>query len=487
MIRLMRLALISGFVASGLIAASLFGQTGGAKTNSPPADPGSAKVIQSTPNPPQPGQPAPAVGAASQLDGARADRIKTATKQIQLSLGRGETQAFTKFVAALSASTKYRVSTTQRAQAILARGIATRQAANNVNPGLVLSASTINSAVQGLSENDIDAIFKEAAASSTGFNLPTDKAAFDKSIKEQNQRAAKALGQGPVLAAGGAAPNVPNPNLPVFNWTLPSSLYSTGIVTAVQNQNEPPNCQPGACWAFATVGAFEAAYALAGGGYIDGSEQYLINCASTIMPQIPDPNFTNQPWNCGGGIWAFAMFSTDPQAGGISVPNPGLPTRQDMPYLGSQGICQAPSSKPYQAKTWGYVLDGFSQPTTDQLKAALCTYGPIAVAVSASPTAWNFNSGDVITDIPNGAVGSDGKVANHAVVLVGWDDEQVWSDSSGNHKGAWMIKNSWGTGYGIPDANGVGSGFLYVAYGYNNLGLAAAYVVAAPPAGTSGN
>ena len=68
----------------------------------------------------------------------------------------------------------------------------------------------------------------------------------------------------------------------------------------------------------------------------------------------------------------------------------------------------------------------------------------------------------MIHDQPNDA--TDPSV-NHAVVLVGWDDS----------KGAWIIKNSWGTGYGIQE-----SGFLYIAYQHQNLGYSAAYVVAAP-------
>ena len=124
--------------------------------------------------------------------------------------------------------------------------------------------------------------------------------------------------------------------------------------------------------------------------------------------------------------------------------------------------------------TWGYVTDGLSIPTNDQLKGALCEYGPLTVAIFGDG-AWIFNQGDVINDIPNQTTSPS---VNHAVVLVGWDDTVPVTGTL--TKGAWIIKNSWGTGYGIK-ANGVGTGFLYIAYNTNNLGYSAAFVVAAPP------
>jgi C1A family cysteine protease len=108
-------------------------------------------------------------------------------------------------------------------------------------------------------------------------------------------------------------------------------------------------------------------------------------------------------------------------------------------------------------------------PSNDDLKDALCQYGPLVVAIFGD-TAWHANQGDVITDTASGFKDNTGSLAvNHAVVLVGWDDSQ------NNNNGAWIIKNSWGTGYGIQD-----SGFLYIGYNYQNLGYSAAYVVPGP-------
>jgi len=52
---------------------------------------------------------------------------------------------------------------------------------------------------------------------------------------------------------------------------------------------------------------------------------------------------------------------------------------------------------------------------------------------------------------------------NHAVSLVGWDDSHTMMDSSGKvHTGAWLMRNSWGTGtqhYPIGE-----NGYFYIAY-----------------------
>jgi cathepsin L len=49
---------------------------------------------------------------------------------------------------------------------------------------------------------------------------------------------------------------------------------------------------------------------------------------------------------------------------------------------------------------------------------------------------------------------------NHAVILCGWDDA----------KGAWLLKNSWGTGWGE-------NGFMWIKYGCNKVGYGACYAI----------
>jgi cathepsin L len=59
----------------------------------------------------------------------------------------------------------------------------------------------------------------------------------------------------------------------------------------------------------------------------------------------------------------------------------------------------------------------------------------------------------------------------HEVLIVGWDD------GIGEH-GVWIIKNSWGTGWGD-------GGYMLLPYGCNNIGFGASWVATYPKSGVS--
>jgi hypothetical protein len=55
---------------------------------------------------------------------------------------------------------------------------------------------------------------------------------------------------------------------------------------------------------------------------------------------------------------------------------------------------------------------------------------------------------------------------NHAITLIGWDDS----------KQAWLIKNSWGTGWGSTCEYGTERGYMWIGYDSNKVGFNAAFV-----------
>ena len=349
-------------------------------------------------------------------------------------------------IASFNEKKKYRVGYTKLIQRIFADHLAKK-------PGVAqnLTADALDNALDSITKDEAEAVLKARFRNLTGLVVPKIED-LQKHVTRQNARANAKLRSAPQSLR--IAPiNEPTPDLVSFNWTEPGyAAPSTGIVTAVQDQSRPVNC--GCCWAFATVGTFEAAYAKKNGVLIGASEQYLLNCTRGA---IDLPDFPNQSWDCDGGWWAFDMLSSG------SVQSPGLPTRLDLPYTGTPDACRADLDKPYKVANWGYVSDNANAiPSDDDLKKALCRYGPLAVAITAQ-SAWFGNQGDVLDDQPN-----DLSVPlNHAVTLVGWD----------NTLGAWIIKNSWGTGNGV-HVNGESTGFLYSKFGYNNLGYSAAWVIA---------
>jgi C1A family cysteine protease len=202
-----------------------------------------------------------------------------------------------------------------------------------------------------------------------------------------------------------------------FNWADHAG------VTGVRDQ---ASC--GSCWAFATHGAFEGSYAILNNALIDSSEQGTLDCSGA--------------GDCNGGWWAFQYLI-----------DKGSTKETEYPYVGTQGACKTSLTRSFQADTWGYVDSTQDIPSIDALKQALCNYGPLAVAVAVTSAFQAYKSG-VFNESSNADI-------NHGVTLIGWDDT----------KKAWRIKNSWGTGWGE-------SGFMWIAYGSNKIGYAAAWVKA---------
>ena len=190
-----------------------------------------------------------------------------------------------------------------------------------------------------------------------------------------------------------------------------------GGVTPVKNQG---NC--GSCWAFATVGPLESAIKIKDKKTVDLSEQFLVSC-------------NTDGWGCNGGYWAHKYHV-----------NPGAVLESEFSYQAYKVPCKQ-TTHPYKIKTWGYV-----NPTVDQIKSAIYTYGPVTAGVAVD-SYFSGYSGGVFNHNYTGSV-------NHGIVLVGWDDSL----------GVWILKNSWGTGWGE-------NGYMYIKYGYCRVGSSTCYVV----------
>ena len=253
----------------------------------------------------------------------------------------------------------------------------------------------------------------------TGLRVPDNLATL---AKEQNVRALEIMKAFPDVALGGCSARAV-----AFDWRKANG------VTGVRDQGP---C--GSCWAFATHGAFEGSYRILDGMDIDSSEQDTLDC---------------NPWgySCGGGWWAFQYLM-----------DKGSATEASYPYTAVKGACKTAIPRVYRAVNWGYVDPAVAIPTVANIKAALCRYGPLAVAVRATG-AFQAYTGGVFNESDPGAV-------NHGVTLIGWDGV----------KKAWLIKNSWGTGWGETGGFGTDRGYMWISYTSNSIGRAAAWTRAIP-------
>ncbi len=220
--------------------------------------------------------------------------------------------------------------------------------------------------------------------------------------------------------------------------TLPSSFsWMSNGVTPIKDQG---NC--GACWAFSTVGPLESQILLQGCGTVDLSEQYLISC-------------NVQGWNCPNGGWFAHDYHMNQSGQDNNVP--GAVLAADDPYAATDAPCGGTYNHPYRITNWAYVGSESAVPGTDAIKQAIYTYGPVSVAVCAQELFQNYSGGVFNT---SESCGSD--VINHAVVLVGWNDNN-------GTDGYWILRNSWGASWGM-------SGYMYIGYGVSQVGYAANFI-----------
>lgn len=206
---------------------------------------------------------------------------------------------------------------------------------------------------------------------------------------------------------------------------LPSSLNweDSGKVTAVRNQG---SC--GSCWIFASIAALEAIYKIQRQLTYNLSEQQILSCVS-------------QGWGCEGG-WMNYAYEHFRDYGSIY--------ESDMPYQADDSVPCTEDQYPVVAEieSWSAVPNDINS-----LKTALLT-APVAVAFYAYDNFHAYGNGCY-------SHADEEQGANHAVLLVGWDNNMC------DGEGAWRAKNSWGRYWGE-------DGYFWMKYNSCNFGTAAA-------------
>jgi C1A family cysteine protease len=202
---------------------------------------------------------------------------------------------------------------------------------------------------------------------------------------------------------------------PRFNWE------DSGKVSSVKNQD---GC--GSCWDFAATAALEAIYLIHRGVELDLSEQAVLSCIS--------PGY-----GCQGG-WMEDAYSVFESYGAIS--------EADMPYQADDGVPCTMMEYPALVKMTGWVAVPQGR---NFIKTAVMT-APVAVAFMAYSDFYWYSGG--CYSHPGGPTHD----INHAVLVVGWDDDMC------NGEGAWRCKNSWGPNWGD-------SGYFWIHYDQCNFGI----------------
>lgn len=222
---------------------------------------------------------------------------------------------------------------------------------------------------------------------------------------------------------------IANPGMKRWDWR------TQGKVSPMRNQNPA-----GTCWAFSVVGALESALRVRNGTTIDGSEQFVVSYSGA--------------GNTSGG---------DRTAANNFLQTKGTTSEATTPYNATNSTpTPASTATPYELLTWGLVDANNSLPSVAAIKQALCQHGPLEIGIYADNNLKTYTGG--IFD----HVDSGNSSSNHAILLVGWDDD----------KGSWIVKNSWGIGWGETCGYGSEKGYGYIKYGAHNVGWRAMWVKA---------
>ncbi len=211
-----------------------------------------------------------------------------------------------------------------------------------------------------------------------------------------------------------------------FNWTtVGATSGGLNMVTPVQNQGSS-----GMCWAFAAVGMLEAKYkitrddptynidlselqlAVAGiGSYTDGGN--TDNCTSYFQST---------------GLVTEATYPWSSSSDQTTWPN--WSTVSSEITSGQVGTVKITSSRNWITES------------SDQIKADLKNYGPLAVAITVDNDWYN----------PSPTMNNRG---GHEVVITGYHDNVGSENAPGG--GYFIVKNSWGSSWN-------GNGYAEIAY-----------------------
>ena len=216
---------------------------------------------------------------------------------------------------------------------------------------------------------------------------------------------------------------------------LPESVNWTelGAVTPVKNQG-----QCGSCWAFSTTGSTESAWFLSKNQSVSLSEQQLVDCSGTEGNQ-----------GCNGGLMDYGFQ--------YIIDNHGLTSESNYPYTAKDGTCNKQKVSNVAA-----TISGFTNVIANSELALMTSVvqQPISVAVEADQDIFQLYSGGVVT-------AKCGTNLDHGVLVVGYGTLE--------NEDYWIVKNSWGTDWGMNGYILLGRGTKYSSSGQCGIQMDPSY------------
>jgi len=197
-----------------------------------------------------------------------------------------------------------------------------------------------------------------------------------------------------------------------------------GYVTPIKDQG-----QCGSCWAFSTTGSIEGQHFAKTGTLVSLSEQNLMDCSKA-----------EGDLGCHGGIMDFGFEYV--------YKNGGVDTEKSYPYTAKDG-----DKCLYDPKNLGATITGCVDVKSQDegaLAEAVAKIGPISVAIDAGHSSFQLYKAGIYSEKACSSTKLD-----HGVLAVGYGENE-------NGEEYWIIKNSWGTVWGM-------EGYVHMARNKGNM------------------
>lgn len=215
------------------------------------------------------------------------------------------------------------------------------------------------------------------------------------------------------------------------------------------------------CWAFNGLAALETNLAIANNDskVYDFSERHVDYSTVRFFKNntINPLGFRKSP----GGTGSWNAFETYLTLGLGAIPESEMPFENNRDLIDIDDIKNKTVST--QVYDTIYLENTGSEENRYKIKEHIKEHGAVAVAISSAANytdCYNRNTGAYYCD------DSQKYPVDHAVAIVGWDDDYSIENFSSTHRpsapGAWIIKNSWGSDVLI-------EGYMYVSYEDKNI------------------